>query len=267
VTAFLFSAAKAYLLFAAMLCIISALELAWQREEPAPWSARLRFIRFGAILVAASGAFMLAFRPQVSGPIGGLAGFVLSLFLVDFLYYWMHRAQHAIPLLWRFHSVHHSVEKMGAGAGYHHITEVPLRALFVSFPLAFVLHDPSGPFVAFLVSLHGPYLHSTSRLNFGPFAWIVADNRTHRIHHSLEPKHFDRNFGGFTMIWDRLFGTACFPAKGEWPAIGLAHRREPRTIVDYLLGRERRAERPDERLTGGLADRPDPVFVAARQER
>ena len=53
----------------------------------------------------------------------------------------------------------------------------------------------------------GNYLHSPIRLHLGVLGRYIVDNRVHRIHHSLEPAHFDKNFGMFTTLWDRLFGT------------------------------------------------------------
>jgi sterol desaturase/sphingolipid hydroxylase (fatty acid hydroxylase superfamily) len=57
------------------------------------------------------------------------------------------------------------------------------------------------------------------------------DDRTHRFHHSLEPKHF----GLFITLWDSLFGTAYFPEPGEWPQTGVADFPEPQTVGEFLL--------------------------------
>src|SRR5437667_5203769 len=35
-----------------------------------------------------------------------------AMLVTDVTAYWMHRALHAIPLLWRFHRVHHSSEQL-----------------------------------------------------------------------------------------------------------------------------------------------------------
>ena len=64
---------------------------------------------------------------------------------------------------------------------------------------------------------------------------MIGDNQFHRIHHSLEERHFNRNFGTITPLWDVLFGTACFPKAGEWPKVGLADVPEPKTLREYLL--------------------------------
>ena len=81
----------------------------------------------------------------------------------------------------------------------------------------------------------------------GDLGRVIADNRFHRIHHSVEPDHFDKNFGAGTSLWDQLFGTAYFPKENEWPATGLPDQREVRTLRGYLLASSEsaaNAERP-----------------------
>jgi sterol desaturase/sphingolipid hydroxylase (fatty acid hydroxylase superfamily) len=74
--------------------------------------------------------------------------------------------------------------------------------------------------VSFLIILHGHFIHSNTRLHLGILRVFFADNRFHRIHHSVQPEHFDKNFGSATTVWDRLFGTAHFPSRtsGQQPA-------------------------------------------------
>jgi sterol desaturase/sphingolipid hydroxylase (fatty acid hydroxylase superfamily) len=86
------------------------------------------------------------------------------------------------------------------------------------------------------VALQGYYEHSPTRLNFGPLGRYFVDNRFHRIHHSIDPKHYDTNFGVIVTLWDSLFGTAHFPAKDEWPQTGVADFPEPANLREYLLG-------------------------------
>ena len=64
---------------------------------------------------------------------------------------------------------------------------------------------------------------------------MIVDPRFHRIHHSLEPRHFDRNFAVCFSFWDSLFGTAYWPKKGEWPAVGVKEYPAPRNFWEYLM--------------------------------
>jgi sterol desaturase/sphingolipid hydroxylase (fatty acid hydroxylase superfamily) len=153
-------------------------------------------------------------------------------------YYWLHRAQHRIPWLWRFHRVHHSITEMSATSSYHHFTEDLFQFTAVTVPMAFLLGVEQGPvpwIVLTVASTHAYFVHSSANINIGPLRYVIGDNRFHRIHHSLEARHFNRNFGTITPLWDVLFGTAWFPKADEWPKVGLADVPEPTTMRDYLL--------------------------------
>jgi sterol desaturase/sphingolipid hydroxylase (fatty acid hydroxylase superfamily) len=166
-----------------------------------------------------------------------LAAFLIAI-LGNFFYYWQHRAQHAVPLLWRFHKVHHSVREMSATNSYHHFTEDLLEYLVVLVPMAFLLGVEQGPvpwIVLAVARTQGYFIHSNAAINIGPLRYVIGENRFHRLHHSLEPRHFGKNFGTTTPLWDVLFGTAYFPRRGEWPDTGLADVPEPQTVADYVM--------------------------------
>jgi sterol desaturase/sphingolipid hydroxylase (fatty acid hydroxylase superfamily) len=192
----------------------------------------------GSFLVG-MGARSIGIPPLIKISADTLAGTALAtvavLFVADLFQYWLHRAQHASPFLWRFHSVHHSVEEMGALSGYHHVTEPFIHATVIGIPLAVLFTSPTAAAIIVIVQFQGNYLHSATRLNFGPFARIIVDNRVHRIHHSNEGRHFDKNFGTFTLLWDWLFGTAYFPRRDEWPTTGIIGQPETKTVGEYLM--------------------------------
>jgi sterol desaturase/sphingolipid hydroxylase (fatty acid hydroxylase superfamily) len=156
----------------------------------------------------------------------------------DFLYYWMHRAQHRFGWFWRFHRVHHSIGEMNATNSYHHVAEDLFQFVAVTIPLSFLLGVESGPvpwLVIVVLNTHSYFIHSTTRLNIGPLRYVFTDNRVHRIHHSTEDRHLNKNFSTTTPLWDVLFGTAYFPRRDEWPAVGLIDVAEPKTVRQYLL--------------------------------
>jgi sterol desaturase/sphingolipid hydroxylase (fatty acid hydroxylase superfamily) len=135
------------------------------------------------------------------------------------------------------HKVHHSIREMSAPNSYHHFTEDLLEYLFVLVPMAFLLGVEAGPvpwIVLAIARTQGYFIHSTAAINIGPLAYILCENRFHRLHHSREPQHFGKNFGTTTPLWDVLFRTACFPRSGEWPETGLADVPEPQTVAEYL---------------------------------
>jgi sterol desaturase/sphingolipid hydroxylase (fatty acid hydroxylase superfamily) len=161
-----------------------------------------------------------------------------SVWLGDFFYYWWHRSQHAFPVLWRFHQVHHAIREMSAWNCNHHLAEEIMRYPFVGFPMAILIGFDHGIAPALLgvgLVFVGLFQHCNTRFHLGPFRWIVADNRFHRIHHSLEKAHWDRNFGGAVTLWDMMFRTAYFPKFNEWPAVGLDYVDEARRLSNYLL--------------------------------
>jgi len=171
-----------------------------------------------------------------------IAGWIAAAFILSMasngLYYWLHRAQHRIPWLWRFHRVHHSITEMSATSSYHHFTEDLFQFTAVTVPMSFLLGVEQGPvpwIVLTVASTHAYFVHSSANINIGPLRYVIGDNRFHRIHHSLEEQHFNRNFGTITPLWDVLFGTARFPEADEWPKVGLADVPEPKTMRDYLL--------------------------------
>ena len=166
-------------------------------------------------------------------PVGLAVGVLAAAYIGDFFYYWCHRFQHRF--LWRFHAVHHSVREMSGITAYHHFTEGLFEFVLYSVPLSLLTHGADTvPYLGALLAWQGNYEHSPTRLNFGPLGRYFVDNRFHRIHHSAEPRHFDRNFGIFTTLWDSVFGTAYFPAPGEWPRTGVEEMPEPATIWAFL---------------------------------
>jgi sterol desaturase/sphingolipid hydroxylase (fatty acid hydroxylase superfamily) len=184
----------------------------------------------------------IGIRPLLTLPMtfdwAGIAAVVLApiaaALIYDFFFYWFHRAQHV--LAWRFHAVHHSIRDLNAANSYHHVSEPVFQAIFLLLPASLIVSD-TGPIVpAMLIILHlqASLIHSPTSIHLGPLRVFFCDNRFHRIHHSLEEKHFDKNFGAFTTLWDRLFGTAWFPAADEWPDTGLAEIDQPRSLWAWV---------------------------------
>lgn len=155
-------------------------------------------------------------------------------FVGDFFFYWFHRAQHAF--FWRFHAVHHSIRELSTINAYHHPSEGIFQALLQLLPASLIVADtgPAVPLMSVLIYFQASFIHSSSTLHLGPLRAVLVDNRFHRIHHSLDEQHWDKNFGAFTTFWDRLFRTAWWPAREEWPDVGLTEVDQPRNVRDWL---------------------------------
>jgi len=159
-------------------------------------------------------------------------------FLGNFIYYWFHRAQHRFSFLWQFHKVHHSIREMSAANSYHHFLEDLFEFFLILLPIALLVRfdagSPMPAWIGFVISTQSYFIHSSARVPFGPLRYLLGENTFHRIHHSLEPRHFNKNFGTVTPLYDLIFGTAYFPKKGEWPSTGLDDTPEPARIVDLI---------------------------------
>lgn len=153
----------------------------------------------------------------------------------SFFFYWFHRAQHRF--LWRFHSVHHSIRHLSGINSYHHWTERFFYGVVAGIPMSLFSLETlaSSAWVVTLMTAWPYLIHSPTRLDMGPLKRVVIGPSFHRIHHSLERKHWDKNFGGFITLWDWLFGTAYWPERDEWPEVGLANRPEPRTLTEWAM--------------------------------
>jgi sterol desaturase/sphingolipid hydroxylase (fatty acid hydroxylase superfamily) len=155
-----------------------------------------------------------------------LAFSVLGLTLAaDFADFWTHRAMHRVWWLWEFHKIHHSAEVMTLGltARRNHPVEDILRIgssvlmggiAFGIFSYVFHVSVEAVVFYgidAFLVlKLLGFYhlKHSHLHLRFGPLLErIIVSPAQHQLHHSVDPRHYDTNFGTLISLWDMLYGT------------------------------------------------------------
>ena len=226
--------------------LLVGLETLWPMGT-VPADSRLRglvillaYLGISAPIMAAADVSIaaLGLRPLFAvswkGPLASAIGASAFAFILDFFNYWTHRAQHRVPFLWRFHAVHHSIRDLSAMNAYQHWTEQVWRFPLVT--IGITLCFPAGMrnegLVAALCLISGYYVHAQTRLHFGPLRRVFVDNRVHRIHHSTESCHYDKNFGVFTTIWDQLFGTAAFPEPGEWPATGVSDQLEGNYPVD-----------------------------------
>lgn len=171
-------------------------------------------------------------------PLGTL-GFILQiaiiLLLADFLRYWRHRAEHR--WFWPIHAVHHAPTKLHAANSLGHPLQTIPEILMVSLPLSLIAFDgPETPaIVMFVSSFLTTHIHSPTEIHFGKLRKVMVDNRFHRIHHSIERRHYDKNFGICFSLWDWAFGTAHWPAKEEWPSVGVEGLAPPTGVRSFLL--------------------------------
>jgi sterol desaturase/sphingolipid hydroxylase (fatty acid hydroxylase superfamily) len=153
------------------------------------------------------------------------ARLVTSLAVGEFGFYWGHRWTHEIPLLWRFHSVHHSAEQMDwiVGTRAHPLDMiftrlcgfVPLYALGLAQPAAGGQLDNVTLFVLLVGTTWGYFIHANVRWRFGWLSVLISTPAFHHWHHTND-EHVDKNYASMLPIWDILFGSWYLPSK-QWP--------------------------------------------------
>ena len=168
-----------------------------------------------------------------------------AIFLVayDFLLYWTHRAHHYVPFLWKFHAVHHSTRDLDALHNYTHPVEQVVRYLVVGVPLNLLLQLDEQEFYLILtfLSVQTQLSHMNAPLHFGILGNVLVDNRHHFVHHSSEPRHFNRNYALIFSFTDRIFGTYCRPGP-TLPKTGFDKEEIPSTMAGFILARKVRPQ-------------------------
>jgi sterol desaturase/sphingolipid hydroxylase (fatty acid hydroxylase superfamily) len=148
-----------------------------------------------------------------------------ALLATEIGYYWGHRWTHTIPILWRFHAVHHSAREIDFMVSTHaHPVDTAFSHMCSMLPLyVFGLAAPaadSGSILVMLVNVVGQcwgyFLHANVRARLGPLEKLITTPAFHHWHHTLGAPT-DRNYSAILPWLDRIFGTYHLP-KGEWPA-------------------------------------------------
>jgi sterol desaturase/sphingolipid hydroxylase (fatty acid hydroxylase superfamily) len=158
---------------------------------------------------------------------------VLGVVLLDLAIYLQHAMFHAVPLLWKLHLVHHADVDFDVTTGTRfHPAEMVLSGIFKLGVIA-ALGPPALAVLVFEVLLNATSLFNHGNIRI-PGAvdrllrYIVVTPDMHRVHHSVDPREHNRNFGFALPWWDRIFGTyRAQPATDHGQmAIGLAAFQE-----------------------------------------
>jgi alkylglycerol monooxygenase len=135
--------------------------------------------------------------------------FVLLLLGIDFIFYWVHRWGHHINIMWAAHSPHHSAEEMNFFVALRASVTQRLFSFFFFWPLTIIGFKPIDIYAMTGLHLFISFLHHTE---FIPKLWrwiefVFTTPSHHRVHHGINFKYLDKNFGEFLIVWDRVFGT------------------------------------------------------------
>ncbi len=149
-------------------------------------------------------------------PVNGYT-MVLAVVVIDFLYYWEHRMEHRIRILWSYHSIHHS------SPIYNYTTA--LRVSFIDNFVVFFFFLPAilagfHPIMVILaigvMLIYQFWLHTELIGKLGVFEYVFMTPSQHRVHHGSDDLYLDKNYGAIFSLWDRMFGTSqkeIFPPK------------------------------------------------------
>ncbi len=162
-------------------------------------------------------------------PVGGLLhwlpqlashpylSFAIYYVVYDLTYYWMHRAQHAIPWWWALHSMHHSQRQMSCWTNDRgsYLDGMLQSIILATAGLVMGVDAAQFALLELLSELVQNLSHTNTRLGFGRYVEkCFVDPRFHRLHHMRvnpqRPNLHNCNFGQVLSIWDSLFGTALF---------------------------------------------------------
>jgi sterol desaturase/sphingolipid hydroxylase (fatty acid hydroxylase superfamily) len=172
--------------------------------------------------------------PAVDPALRILAMIFIPLLMHDLWFYWSHRLEHKVRFLWRFHQLHHSDINMNASTyARDHFLQSTWRAFFSMFTigLIFDLELKDAEQAALLSNLFlillSQFYHSATRIQLPWLDRILVTPQVHRLHHSVLPKHQDKNFADALPIFDILFGTYVRPARDEFPETGLSDGTKP----------------------------------------
>lgn len=133
---------------------------------------------------------------------------VLALVFYDLCYYWFHREGHLVATMWASHVVHHSSEDYNLSTALRQSSTSFLFAWMFYVPMAIAGVPPEMFVVVSLIDLlYQFWIHTQQIGSLGWFDWVFASPSNHRVHHAVNDRYVDKNYGGMLMVWDHLFGT------------------------------------------------------------
>ena len=259
--------------FLAVFSIIALWELPMPRRKCevsrwGRWPSNLGIVAFDAVLVRVfipATTVTMALIAEEGGwglfnqlVLPGWAAVLFSVIALDLVIYLQHVMFHAVPILWRFHRVHHADLDFDVTTGVRfHPIEI-LLSMGIKLAAVVVLGVPGIAVLIFEV-----LLNATSMFNHGNvrlpsnldrvLRWIVVTPDMHRVHHSIIPREANSNFGFNLPWWDRLLGTyRAQPADGhEGMVIGIGQFRTRRDLrLDWMLSQPFRGNVGDYPLSG-----------------
>lgn len=149
---------------------------------------------------------------------------ILGLIVAEFGLYIAHRVAHENLSLWRFHALHHSVERLWViNTGRFHFIDTLLKIALSQIPL-YLLGAPLPVFlwIGAVTAFVGLLTHCNIDVRTGPLDWFFSTPRLHRWHHSRLLAEGNTNYGENLVLWDQIFGTYYNPSRPSPVNIGIS---------------------------------------------
>lgn len=214
-----------------------ALALAWLAERLVPYigappqrAERRADWSFFVLTAVVDSVVVSWFEPtpvrdsllEVNGALAiplGLVGWELGAYVA-------HRLGHELPMLWRFHALHHAPQRMVALNNYRlHPVDLMLKDVFAMGVLIAIGIDAQALIaIAVLKNTVVSFQHCDADLRHGWLNYVFSTNTVHRWHHSSLPEEGNANYGTVLLVWDALFGSLRLPRDRAAPQrLGLYH--------------------------------------------
>jgi alkylglycerol monooxygenase len=135
-------------------------------------------------------------------------GWLIALVFYDFCYYWLHRAGHECAVFWAAHVVHHQSQDYNLSTALRQTSSGALLGWIFYLPMAAAGVPPLVFATVSLIDLLYQYWVHTEHI--GKLGWFdrwFCSPSNHRVHHSVNQRYLDRNYGGILIVWDRMFSS------------------------------------------------------------
>lgn len=214
-------------IFLGMLLVMSIAECLFpRRERVAPRSLRWTSHVVITLLNTLAGRFLVPLSAVQAADWAGESGWgllrfvqwpnwvesTLAIVLLDLAIYAQHVVFHYVPWLWKLHKMHHADVDLDASSGIRfHTLEIVVSA-FLKLGLVVLIGPTALAVMVFEIVLNAGSIWSHANLRLPTsidrwLRWIVVTPDMHRVHHSVEIRETNSNYGFFLPWWDTLFGT------------------------------------------------------------
>jgi len=208
------------LLSAPLFVMLLGAEIAWSRRHGRAYHIERETVSSLAVGVTEQAVSLLVTLPLLAIyasalrwlgwtlPVDSVWTWLFAAVALDFLYYWYHRAGHEVRSVWALHVVHHQARDFNLSVAVRNSALGKVVQLLFAAPLAVA----GVPLIVLVVvkTVMNLFMFLQHTRTVGRIGWIeriFVTPSSHRVHHAINPRFVNHNYGGILIIWDHLFGT------------------------------------------------------------